>query len=286
MRELRHGSARARDGGHPAHRRPHRRLHRRAAGIALATLLLALPALFASLPASAAELRVAVAANFLGTLQKLAAPYRAASGNTLSISAGSSGQLATQIRQGAPFDLFLSADTDRPKLLETQGLVVPGSRFTYAIGAVVLWSPKPGVIDAHARILQSGRFERLAIGDPKNAPYGVAAQEVLSALGLWQRFNEQHKLVVGENITQTWQFVATGNATLGFVALSQVLGADGHIAGSSWAPPQSLYTPIAQDAVILKRTPALAAAQNFEQWLRSAPAAMRILQAAGYRAAG
>lgn len=255
---------------------------------ALVTLGAALAAigLLGTTPALATELHVAVAANFLGTLQKLAVPYQAASGNTLSISGGSSGQLLTQIRQGAPFDLFFSADTDRPKQLESLGLAVPGSRFTYAVGALVLWSPKPGVIDGDAQVLKSGRFERVSIADPKNAPYGAAAQQVLTALGLWDRINQQHQLVVGESITQAWQFAASGNATLGFVALSQVIGADGRISGSSWSPPQRLYSPIDQDAVILKRTGELPAAQNFVQWLRSSPQAIHILQAAGYRAAG
>lgn len=245
----------------------------------MATLLLGAPA------ARAAELHVAVAANFLGTLQKLAEPYQAASGNTLSISAGSSGQLLAQIRQGAPFDLFFSADAERPRQLETQGLAVPGSQFTYAVGSLVLWSPRAGVIDGGAAVLQSGQFQRLAIAAPGSAPYGAAAQQVLTSLGLWDRFNRQHKIVVGESITQAWQFAASGNASLAFVALSQVIGAGGHISGSSWLPPQGLYTPLSQDAVILKRTSEGAAAQNFEQWLKSAPQASRILLAAGYRTA-
>jgi molybdate transport system substrate-binding protein len=243
----------------------------------MATLALAVT------PARAAVLHVAVAANFLGTLHRLAEPYALVSGNTLSISAGSSGQLLAQIRQGAPFDLFFSADIDRPRQLESQGLAVPGSEFTYAVGSLVLWSPHAGVIDDNGAVLQRGQFQRLAIADPASAPYGAAAQQVLMALGLWDRFNQQHKVVVGESITQTWQFAASGNATLAFVALSQVVDAQGHISGSSWAPPQNLYTLIAQDAVILKRTTELSAAQNFEHWLRSAPEASRIVQAAGYR---
>ncbi|HEY7929610.1 MAG TPA: molybdate ABC transporter substrate-binding protein [Steroidobacteraceae bacterium] len=243
----------------------------------MATLLLGAPV------ARAAQLHVAVAANFLGTLQKLAAPYRAASGNTLTISAGSSGQLLAQIHQGAPFDLFFSADAERPRQLQSQGLALPGSEFTYAVGSLVLWSPRAGVIDGHATVLQAGRFDRLAIAAPGSAPYGAAAQQVLTALGLWDRFTRQHKIVIGESITQAWQFAASGNATLAFVALSQVIGAQGHISGSYWLPPQSLYTPLMQDAVILERTSEAGAAQNFEQWLRSAPQASRILLAAGYR---
>ncbi|HTT04983.1 MAG TPA: molybdate ABC transporter substrate-binding protein [Steroidobacteraceae bacterium] len=252
-----------------------------------ATLLATLTAtLLSGTPAArAAELHVAVAANFLGTLQKLAGPYQAASGNTLSISAGSSGQLLAQIRQGAPFDLFFSADAERPRQLESQGLGLPGSEFTYALGSLVLWSPRPGVIDRRAGVLRAGRFQRLALAAPGSAPYGAAAQQVLRALGLWDRFNQEHKIVIGESITQAWQFAASGNATLAFVALSQVIDAQGHISGSSWLPPQSLYAPLTQDALILKRTRETAAAENFEQWLKRAPQATRILLAAGYRTA-
>jgi molybdate transport system substrate-binding protein len=239
--------------------------------------------LAATTPVRAAVLHVAVAANFFGTLHRLAEPYALMSGNTLSLSAGSSGQLLAQIRQGAPFDLFFSADTQRPRQLESQDLAVPGSEFTYAVGSLVLWSPRAGLIDGNAAVLRKGQFQRLAIAAPSSAPYGAAAQQVLTALGLWEHLNQQHKIVVGESITQSWQFAATGNATLAFVALSQVVDAQGHISGSSWAPPQNLYAPIAQDAVILKRTRELAAAQNFERWVRSAPEAARILQAAGYR---
>jgi molybdate transport system substrate-binding protein len=262
---------------------------------ALAALAVALPAALTvggalyGAPAAAAngtELHVAVAANFLGTLQKLAVPYRQATGNTLSISSGSTGQLYTQIKQGAPFDVFFSADTDRPHRLESQGLTVAGSRFTYAVGTLVLWSPRAGLIDPEAHVLTSGSFQRLSIADPKAAPYGAAAQQVLTALGLWDRLNQQRRLVVGQSITQAWQFAASGNATLAFVALSQVIGPGGHIRGSSWSPPQSLYSPIDQDAVVLKRTGQPAAAQSLERWLRSSPEAARILRAAGYHSSG
>ncbi len=246
-----------------------------------AALLLGL--LVAGAPAGAAELHVAVAANFLGTLQKLAIPYQATSGNTLIASGGSSGQLYTQIHQGAPYDLFFSADADRPQKLSDEGLIVPGSRFTYVVGTVVLWSPKAGVVDRAGRVLTRDAFQHLAIADPKAAPYGTAAQQVMTALGVWDRLNQQRKLVVGENITNTFQFIASGNANLGFVALSQVIGPQQRISGSYWLPPQKLYTPITQDAVILKRTTEPRAAQNFVQWLRSAPPAREILRAAGYR---
>jgi molybdate transport system substrate-binding protein len=160
---------------------------------------------------------------------------------------------------------------------------VAGSRFTYAVGAVVLWSPKAGVVDKEGRVLTQGDFQHLAIADPKAAPYGAAAQQVMSALGIWDRLNQQRRIVVGENITHTFQFIASGNATLGFVALSQVIGPQQAITGSYWLVPQQLYTPITQDALILKRTAELAAAQSFVQWLRSSPDAAQILRAAGYR---
>lgn len=261
-----------------------RRCSRAVLGPLVSALTAALMMIFALMtPASAAVLHVAVAANFYGTLHRLAEPYALVSDNTLSISAGSSGQLLAQIRQGAPFDLFFSADRQRPRQLESQGLAVPGSEFTYAVGSLVLWSPRAGLIDGNATVLRQEQLQRLAIADPASAPYGAAAQQVLTALGLWERLNQQHKIVVGESITQTWQFAATGNATLAFVALSQVVDAQGHISGSSWTPPQSLYAPIDQDAVILKRTHELSAARSFVRWLRSAPEAARILQAAGYR---
>jgi molybdate transport system substrate-binding protein len=250
--------------------------------LALAALLLGGAGL-AARPAAAEQLQVAVAANFLGTLQKLADSYRHTSADTLSLSSGSTGQLYAQIRQGAPFDLFFSADTQRPQLLESQGLGVAGSRFTYALGTLVLWSARAGEVDRSGRVLQRGGYRFIAVADAHNAPYGAAAQQVLTALGLWDRLNHDRKIVVGSNITQTWQFAASGNADMAFVALSQVIGADGRISGSYWLPPQSDYQPIAQDALILSRTPRRAAAEAFEHWLRSSGAAAQIIRSAGYR---
>ncbi len=264
-------------------RNPPAGLHSRRAGFAAALLVVLLSVSFAPRPAAAAELRVAVAANFLGTLQKLAQSYAKSSGNTLSLSGGSTGQLYAQIRQGAPFDLFLSADRRRPQLLESQGLTVAGSRFTYAIGTLVLWSPRAGVVDPRGRVLQRADFRFIAVADPGNAPYGAAAQQVLTGLGLWDRLNREKKIVIGTNITQTWQFAASGNADMGFVALSQVIGQRGRIQGSYWLPPQSQYQPIAQDAVILARTTKRATAEAFERWLRTSRAAAAIIHDAGYR---
>ncbi|HEX2791353.1 MAG TPA: molybdate ABC transporter substrate-binding protein [Steroidobacteraceae bacterium] len=250
------------------------------------TALLALAALSAlsvlSAPSARAEdLNVAVAANFFGTLQRLAPKFEQASGNKLLLSSGSSGQFYTQIREGAPFDVLLSADSDRPKQLEAEGLGLAGSRFTFAIGTLVLWSPKPGVVDRDGKVLRAGAYRMIGIAEPRNAPYGAAAQQVLSALGLWDQLNQDKKLAVGENINQAWQFAATGNVDMAFVALSQVSD-DNVISGSYWLPPQALYTPLTQDAVILTRTSKRAVAEAFLKWLRQDPQAIATIKAAGY----
>ncbi|HWW20742.1 MAG TPA: molybdate ABC transporter substrate-binding protein [Steroidobacteraceae bacterium] len=238
------------------------------------------------LPAAADELNVAVAANFLSTLQQLAPKFQQASGHRLVISSGSTGQLYAQIKQGAPFDLFLSADGERPRLLESEGLGVPGSRATYAIGTLVLWSPRPEFVDANGKVLQSAQVRMIAIADPKNAPYGAAAQQVLTARGVWDEFNRDHKIAMAENINQAWQFAATGNAQLAFIAKSQLstLSQDGKpVTGSSWEPPQSLYTEIDQDGLVLTRSTKQAAAESFMRWLRADTQAIAVITAAGYR---
>jgi molybdate transport system substrate-binding protein len=249
----------------------------------LLRLALALALTLAVSPSQAEPLRVAVAANFFGPLQKLAVLFEQASGNQLLISSGSSGQLYAQIRQGAPFDVFLSADTDKPQLLESAGLTLPGSRFTYAVGALVLWSAKPGLVDPGGRVLRQQQYHLLAIADPKTAPYGAAAQQVLVRLGLWDALNQQHRLVTGQDITQAWQFAASGNAELAFVALSQVIDAHGHISGSSWRVPQDQYDRIDQAGVILAHTAVRGTAQAFMAWLQRDPAALAAIRAAGYQ---
>jgi molybdate transport system substrate-binding protein len=246
----------------------------------LAAALL-LVAVSVAVPASAEQINVAVAANFFGTLQKLAPKFEQASGNQLLLSSGSSGQFYSQIREGAPFDVLLSADTDRPRQLEADGLGVAGSRFTYATGTLVLWSPTAGVVDRDGKVLRDGRYRMIGIAEPRNAPYGAAAQQVLTALGLWDKLNQDKKLAVGENINQAWQFAATGNVDMAFVALSQV-GSGEVIAGSYWLPPQSMYSPLDQDAVILTRTSKRPAAEAFLNWLRKDPEAMATIKAAGY----
>src|ERR1700676_3257340 len=245
-------------------------------------LLFAAVLLPVALSAGAEQLNVAVAANFFGTLQKLAPKFEQASGNQLLLSSGSSGQFYTQIREGAPFDLLLSADTDRPRQLEADGLGVAGSRFTYATGTLVLWSPKAAVVDRDGKVLQSGSYRMIGIAEPRNAPYGAAARQVLTSLSLWDKLNHDKKLAVGENINQAWQFASTGNVDMAFVALSQVSNG-GVIAGSYWLPPQSLYSPLDQDAVILTRTSKRATAEALLAWLRKDPDAIATIKAAGYQ---
>lgn len=225
--------------------------------------------------ASAAVVHAAVAANFTATMKKIALHYERDTGNKVLLSFGSTGSLYAQIRNGAPFDVFLAADRRRPKLLEAAGMTVPGSRFSYAIGRLVLWSPDAGVVDAKGVVLSHGHFARLAIANPRTAPYGAAARQVLRQLKLWATL--QPRIVRGENIAQAYQFVATGNAQLGFVALSQTIGRG----GSRWDIPQALYSPIRQQAVLLKRGADNPAARALMAYLKAKPAEA-IIHAYGY----
>jgi molybdate transport system substrate-binding protein len=225
---------------------------------------------------------VAVAANFLGTLQKLAPLFQAAHGHTLTPSAGASGQLYAQIQRGAPFDVFLSADVERPAKLEAEGLTVKGTRFTYAIGQLVLWSPKRGFVDSAGEVLKKSELRFVAIADPKTAPYGAAAEKVLEALHVLAPLRAAKKISVGESIGQAYQFAATGNADCGFIALAQVIKEDGTIPGSSWIIPATLSGKLDQDAVVLKASTKQKAAQLFLKWLRTDPAALKLIRAAGY----
>ena len=224
----------------------------------------------------AETIRVAVASNFGPAMRVLAERFEADTGHRLRLSFGSTGKHYAQIRNGAPFDLFLAADTRRPELLEAQGLAVPGSRFTYVLGQLVLWSPQPGLVDARGEVLHGTGFGRLAIANPKLAPYGAAAQEVLTSLGLWDAL--QPRLVFGENVGQTLQFVVSGGAELGFVARSQITALEAEQRGTWWQPPSSLYAPLAQQVVLLSEQPA---ARALWQFLRS-DAARRLLRHSGY----
>lgn len=238
--------------------------------------------LLCGLPSTwAAELRIAVATNFSRTATVLAEQFEQQTGHTVRLAFGSTGKHYAQIKHGAPFDVFFAADERRPALLEKEGIAVTGTRFTYAKGRLVLWSPDENQVDANADVLSTGNFRKLAIANPKLAPYGFAAREVLQARGLWKKL--QPRLVRGENIGQTYQFVKTENAQLGFVAAAQLFlsnkeSGDGKTAGSFWEPPQSLYTPIIQQAILIKDIPA---AWDFIQYVKSR-AARSVIQKNGY----
>ena len=221
------------------------------------------------LPGSAAaeEAVVAVAANFTEVVERLEADFERDSGHTVTFVAGSTGKLYAQIANGAPFDVLLAADDETTKRMEAEGLAVPGTRFTYAIGRLVLWSPQSGVVDERGDVLRKGQVARLAIANPKTAPYGAAAVQTMKKLGVWERLEQ--RLVFGENIAQTLQFVSSGNATVGFVALAQIRALPAAQAGSRWIVPVELYEPLRQDAVLLKRAAERTAARAFLEYLRS-----------------
>lgn len=241
----------------------------------LAGLLAALAALIAA-PAVAAETQVAVAANFTAPANEIAAAFAKATGHSARLSFGSSGQFYAQMAHGAPYEVFLSADAERPIRAEQAGLGVPGSRFTYAVGRLVLYSKTPGVVDGDGAVLRSGRFAKLAIADPTAAPYGGAAVETLRKLGLYDALKP--KIVQGSSITQAYQFVATGAAEMGFVALSQVAEEQG---GSRWIVPARLHAPIDQQAILLKTGQDNPAAKAFLAFLKG-PQAKAIIRRYGY----
>lgn len=229
--------------------------------------------------ARAAEVSVAVAANFTAPMQKIAAEFERDTGHKAQLAFGATGKFYAQIRNGAPFEVFLSADDTTPAKLEEEGAAVAGSRFTYAIGRLALWSAQPGVVDDKGAVLRRGAFAHLAVANPKTAPYGAAALEVMRKLAVADALAA--KLVTGENVAQTHQFVASGNAELGFVALSQVW-ADGRLTGgSAWLVPAELHAPLRQDAVILAAGRDKPAARAFVGYLRGAKAAA-IIKSYGY----
>lgn len=246
------------------------------------TLIFALLVFFHSLltTASAGEVRIAVAANFISTLNEIANRFEQESRHTTLISSGSSGKFYAQIKHGAPFDVFLSADASRPQLLEDEGLAVPGSRFTYAVGRLTLWSPDPNMLNNDGpTVLLNGHFEHLAIANPKTAPYGAAAKHVLEQLGSWNHLKD--RMVRGENIGQTFQFVFSRNAQLGFVALAQVLDPKIHGAGSRWDVPAHLHEPLAQQAILLTNGQGNTAAIAFLDFVKSSTA-RAIIERFGY----
>ncbi len=227
----------------------------------------------------AAEVLVAVAANFAAPMQKIAPLFEKDTGHKAILSFGATGSFYAQIKNGGPFQILLSADDETPLKLEKEGLGIVGYRFTYATGKLVLWSKQPGKVDDAGQILKAGNFQRLAMANPKLSPYGMAAQETLAKLDLLQTV--QPKIVQGDNIAQTYQFVFTENAQLGFVALSQIF-ADGKIAqGSAWVVPSHFHSPLQQDALLLNPGKNKPAAEALMNYLKS-DKAKNIIKAYGY----
>ena len=243
------------------------------------TVLAALITSFTVGTACADDVQVAVAANFTAPIQAIANDFEKDTGHKLIAAYGATGQFYTQIKNGAPFEVFLAADDSTPEKLEKEGETVPGSRFTYAVGTLALWSAKDGYVDPEGQVLKEGTYQHLAIANPKAAPYGLAATQVLEKMGLTEKVKD--KLVEGQNITQAYQFVSTGNAQLGFVALSQIYK-DGKISsGSAWIIPEALHDPIKQDAVILKKGANNPAAKALTEYLKG-PKAAAIIKSFGY----
>lgn len=242
--------------------------------------LASLIAVFASSGAVADEVQVAVAANFTAPIQAIAADFEKDTGHKLVAAYGATGQFYTQIKNGAPFEVFLAADDTTPEKLEKEGDTVKGSRFTYAIGTLALWSAKQGYVDDKGEVLLKNQYLHLSIANPKAAPYGLAATQVLAKLKLTEA--TQSKLVEGQNITQAYQFVSTGNAELGFVALSQIYK-DGKVSsGSAWIVPDDMHDPIKQDAVILNKGKDNPAAKALVEYLKG-PKAAAVIESYGYQ---
>lgn len=243
-------------------------------GLSLACLILA-----ALAPAQvlADEIRVAVAANFADCLETLAPAFEDSTGHHIVIIRGSTGRHFAQIKSGAPFDVFLAADTQRPLLLEKEGLTALGTRFTYAEGRLALWLPSAELDDHRTarEILESATFHHLAIANPRLAPYGLAAQQVLESMGLWDEL--QPRLVTGQSVGQTWQFLASGNAEAGFVAIPQIL-ATPSLPGRWWKLDPPLHEPILQQGVVIASTKYPAAAGQFLDFLRSSHARMTMIR--------
>lgn len=233
--------------------------------------------LLAHSAASADEIRVAVASNFARTMREIAGRFEDQTGHEVILAFASTGKHYAQIRNGAPFDAFFAADTERAERLEKEGLALAGSRFTYALGTLILWSPEEGMVDTAGRVLELDGFRFLSLANPKHAPYGRAAQEVLEARDLWQSL--QPRIVRGENIGQAFQYVISGNAELGFVARSQIYRPEEVIAGSWWKIPVDLYSPIAQQAVLLSESEAASELLDFVRGQES----LEILRSYGYR---
>lgn len=228
-------------------------------------LLLILTGISSTLHAE--QITIAVASNFTSAMKSIVSEFQKETGDRVIIALGSSGKIYAQIKHGAPFQAFFSADKAKPIALEKEGYIVPHSRFTYAIGALALWSPLSGKIKSDANSLKQNTFKKIALANPRLAPYGVAAIQVLQHFHL--ETVTKNKWVLGENIAQTFQFVSSGNADLGLVALSQIMYQGQIHTGSAWVIPESFYQPIKQDAVLLKKGESSHAAHAFMQFMRS-----------------
>ena len=230
--------------------------------------------------AQASELHIAVASNFILPFKELSKKFQDSTGKKILLISGSTGKLYAQIIHGAPFDIFLAADSFRPKLLEKEGLGVPGTRFTYALGRLVLWSLNSKYIfKNNLQVLSQKNFRYLAIANPKTAPYGKAAEQVLRKKGLWKKI--QNRLVRGENISQTFQFVITGNADMGFIAFSQFVRKQSQLRGYSLIIPEDWHNPIRQQAILLKRAKANKLALDFINFLKN-KRTKKIIESYGY----
>jgi len=225
----------------------------------LAALVISL--LLHARPIAADEIKVAVAANFSNAIKAIVRRFEDHSGHRVKLIIGSTGKHYAQIKHGAPFDAYFAADSRRPRLLEKEGIALPDSRFTYALGHLVLWSPIENYVDPNGTVLASGKFQHLSIANPKLAPYGKAAQQVLQERGLWTLL--RHKMVRGENIAQAFQFINGANTELGFIAWSQLKQPGRKPTGSYWLIPTALYSPIEQQAVQLRDNPATQALMDF-----------------------
>ncbi len=236
-------------------------------------------ALLLSVPAQAGEVQVAVAANFTAPMKLIAADFKKDTGHKAMLTFGATGKFYAQITHGAPFEVFLAADDETPGKLEKEGAAVNGSRFTYATGKLVLWSAQSDMVDAQGEVLKRGRFKKIAIAAPKLAPYGAAAVETMTKLGLQAAL--EPKLVQGESIGQTFSFISTGNAELGFVALSQVYEGGKVKSGSAWIVPENLHSPIRQDAVLLAKAKDNKAAVQLMAFLKT-DKAKAVIRSFGY----
>jgi molybdate transport system substrate-binding protein len=239
----------------------------------------ALCVLLSSTAALAGDVQVAVAANFTAPMKQIAADFEKDTGHKALLTFGATGKFYAQITNGAPFEVFLAADGETPAKLEKEGAAVNGSRLTYASGRLVLWSAQPGMVDAQGEVLKKGRFKKIAIAAPKLAPYGAAAVEVISKLGLQAAL--EPKLVQGESIGQAFSFVSTGNAELGFVALSQVYEGGKIKSGSAWVVPANLHSPLRQDAVLLTKAKGSKAATQLMAYLKTEKAKV-VIRSFGY----